>query len=157
MNRNLVRWDPFRDVMSLRQAMDRLFEDSVVRPARLWPETGRGDFLLDMYQTENDVVIKASLPGVKPEEVDISVTDDVVTISGEHKEEEEVKEKDYLRKEQRYGAFSRYVPVPVSVKSDKAEAEFEDGILTLTLPKAEEVKPRQMKVKAKKAIGEGKK
>ncbi len=157
MNRNLVRWEPFREMMSLRQAMDRLFEDSVVHPPRLWADAGRGDFLMDMYQTENDVVIKASLPGVKPEEVDISVTDDVVTISGEHREEEEVKDKDYLRKEQRYGAFSRSVPVPVAVKSDKAEAEFEDGVLTLTLPKAEEVKPRQIKVKAKKAITEGKK
>ena len=152
MNMHLVRWEPFREVVSLKQAMDRLFEDSMVHPARFWPENGKNEFKIDMYQTGDRVVVKASLPGLKPEEVDISVTGDVVTIRGEHKEELEIKEEAYLRKEQGYGSFCRAITVPVDVKSDQAEAVFENGILTLTLPKAEEIKTRSIKVKVKEAI-----
>ena len=146
---NIVRWEPFREMTSLRDAMDRLFEDSFVRAPRLWSALGAWELPLDMYQTANDVVVKGTLPGFKPEEVDISITGDTLTLKGEHKEENEVKEEDYFYKERRYGAFSRSVPLPVKVKSDKAEAAFENGVLTLTLPKAEEVKPKQIKVKAK--------
>ena len=152
MNMHLVRWEPFREMVSLRQVMDSLFEDSMVHPARLWTGNGRGEFKIDMYQTEDNVVVKASLPGIKPEEVDISVTGDVVTIRGEHKEEPGIKAEAYLRKEQCYGSFCRAITVPVDVKSDKAEAVFENGILTLTLPKSEEVKTRSIKVKVKEAI-----
>lgn len=154
---DIVRWEPLGGLTSLRQAMDRLFEDSFVRPSRLWPDMLSEEPALDMYQTDKDVVVKASLPGMKPEEVDVSVTGDVLTIKGEHKEEQEVKEADYFQKERRYGTFQRSLRLPVAVKSDKADAVFEDGILTLTLPKTEEVKPKQIKVKGKaKAITEGK-
>ena len=111
----------------------------------------------DRYQTANDVVVKASLPGFKPEEVDISITGDTLTIKGEHKDEKEVKDEDYFYKERRYGSFSRSLILPIQVQSDKAEAVFEDGILTLTLPKAEEIKPKQIKVKAKTMIEGAKK
>lgn len=148
----MIRWEPFREMMSLRNAMDRLFEDSFVRPWRFWPDLERGELSLDMYQTANDVVVKAALPGVKPEEVDISITGDTLTIKGEHKEEQEVKQADYFHREHCYGSFSRSLTIPVKVKSDKAEAIFENGILTLTLPKAEEVKPKQIKVKPKAMI-----
>jgi HSP20 family protein len=141
---------------SLRDAMDRLFEDSFVRAPRLWPGIGEWELPIDMHQTANDVIVKTSLSGFKPEEVDISVSGDTLTIKGEHKEEEEIKEENYFYKERRYGKLSRSVLIPVQVKSDKAEAVFEDGILTLTMPKAEEVKPKQIKVKAKQ-ITEGKK
>jgi len=154
---NMIRWEPFRETTSLRDAMDRLFEDSFVRPSRLWLDGGRGQLPIDMYQTHNDLVVKASLPGFKPDEVDISITGDTLTIKGEHKEEQEVKDEDYFYKEHRYGGFSRSVVVPVQVKSDKAEATFENGVLTLTLPKAEEIKPKQIKVKAKPAIEAAKK
>ena len=155
---NMIRWEPFREMTSLRDAMDRLFEDSFVRPSRFWPDQlGRGQLPIDMYQTANDVVVKAVLPGLKPEEVDISITGDTLTIKGEHKEEQEVKQEDYFYKEHRYGGFSRSVAIPVQVKSDKAEATFENGVLTLTLPKAEEIKPKQIKVKAKPAIEAAKK
>jgi len=123
---DIIRWDPFREVTSLRDAMDRLFEDSFVRPSRFWPEIGSGDLAIDMYQTADDVVVKASIPGMKPEEVDISIAGDILTI-------------------------------PVAVKTDKAKAVFENGVLTLTLPKAEEVKPKQIKIKAKALIESGKK
>jgi len=100
--------------------------------------------------------VKATLPGVRTEDVNISITGDILTIKREHKEEHEVKEEDYLRRECRYGTFSRSVTLPVQVKADKAGAIFENGILTLTLPKAEEIKSKQIKVKAKQ-IAEGKK
>jgi len=144
-------------MISLRNAMDKLFEDSFVHPSRFWPDLGRGELPIDMYQTANDVIVKVSLPGVKPEEVDISITGDTLTVKGEHKEDKEVKEEDYFYKEHRYGAFNRSIPIPVSVQSDKAEATFENGILTLTLPKAEEVKPKQIKIKPKTVIEGAKK
>ena len=153
----MIRWEPFREITSLRNAMDRLFEESFVRPPRLWPELGAWELTVDMYQTADDVVVKASLPGVKTEEVDISITGDTLTIKGEHKEEQEVKQEDYLYKERRYGVFSRSLQIPAQVKSDKAEAVFENGVLTLTLPKAEEIKPKQIKVKAKGMIEGAKK
>ncbi|MFC1923822.1 Hsp20/alpha crystallin family protein [Chloroflexota bacterium] len=155
----MMRWEPFRDLMSLRSAMDRLFENSFIRPSRFWPELERGELSLDldMYQTDKNVVVKTTIPGVKPEEVDISLTGDVITIKGEHKEEQEVKEQDYFRKERRYGSFSRSIQIPVPVKGDKADAVFENGVLTLTLPKAEEVKPKQIKVKSKATVEGAKK
>jgi HSP20 family protein len=100
-----------------------------------------------MYQTADDVVIKASLPGVKPEDVDVTITGDTVTIKGETKTEEEIKREDYLYQERRYGAFSRSVRLPGSLQTDKAEAVFENGVLKLTIPKAEESKPKTVKVK----------
>jgi HSP20 family protein len=146
-----VRWEPFREMMSLRQAMDRLFEDSFVRLPRLGGD-GVVQPTLDMYQNNGNLVVKAALPGVKPEELDITINGDTLTIRGEHKEEQETKEDDYLYRERSYGTFSRSVTIPVKVKSDKAKATFEDGVLTLTLPRADQIKPRQIKVKPKGAI-----
>jgi len=154
---DLIRWEPFREMTSLRDAMDRLFEDSFVRPSRFFTDGGRGQLPIDMYQTSNEVVVKATLPGFKPDEVDISVTGDTLNIKAEHKEEQEVKDEDYFYRERRYGSFMRSVSIPVQVKSDKAEAVFENGVLTLTLPKAEEIKPKQIKVKAKAMIEGAKK
>ena len=146
---NLVRWEPFREVMSLRQAMDRLFEDSFVGLPHL-KVNGR-DFPMDMYQEKDNLVVKAALPGVKPEELDITIADNMLTIKGEHKEEQETKEDDYLYRERYYGAFSRSVAIPMEVKSDKAQATFEEGVLTLTLPKADAIKPKRVKIKPKGA------
>jgi HSP20 family protein len=129
--------------------MGRLFEDGFARYPRLWPGLGEWELPVNMYQTPDEVVVKASVPGLKPDKVDISITGGTLTIKGEHKEEKEAEEENYIYKERHYGTFSRSTLIPVKVKSDKAEAVFEDGILTLTLPKAEEVKPKQIKVKAK--------
>jgi HSP20 family protein len=149
-----MRWDPFREMMSLRQAMDRLFEDSFVRRPHWWPALAEGalPLSLEMYQTANDVVVKAAVPGAKPEEVDISITGDTITIKGERKEEKGVKEADYFLKEHVCGSYSRMLTIPVPVQADKAEAAFENGILTLTLPKKEEAKPKQVKIKPKTTI-----
>ncbi len=142
------RWEPFSELMSLREAMDRLFEESFVRPTRLAPVLDYTRMVpIDVYQTENEVVVKASLPGVKPEDVDISILGDMLTIKGETKSEQEVKEENYQRRELRYGAFTREISLPAIVQADKAEATFENGMLTLHIPKAEEAKPKQIKVR----------
>ena len=147
---SLIRWQPFDERVSLRDAMDRVFEDSFIRPRWGWiAPTGAAGLALDMYETKDEVVVKAALPGIKPEEVEVSITGYALTIKGESKEENEVKEKDYIRKERRYGSFARSVTLPSGLKTDKAEATFEDGVLTLKIPKSEEVKPKTIKVKAK--------
>lgn len=154
---SIIRWEPFSELMSLRQAMDRLMEDSFVRPSTLFREMLGGEYFpVDMYQTDNDVVVKASLPGVSPENVEISITGDTLTIKGEIKQEQETKREHYFRQERRYGSFSRSLTIPTMVQTDKAEAVFEHGVLTLTIPKAEEIKPKTIKVKAKGTL-EGKK
>jgi HSP20 family protein len=146
----IERWQPFSELMSLRQAMDKLFEDSFVRPSRALAVLGEVMVpALDVYHTPNEVVVKATLPGVKPEDVSIEITGETLTIRGETRAEEEVKEKDYLYQERRYGSFSRSVVLPGGLRTDKAEATMDDGVLTLTIPKAEEVKPKAIKVKAK--------
>ncbi|HEC21863.1 MAG TPA: Hsp20/alpha crystallin family protein [Chloroflexi bacterium] len=147
---DIVRWEPFREALTLRDAMNRLLEDSFVRfpwPTLLSEET----LAMDMYETDDALVVKAVLPGVNPDDIEINVTGDVLTIRGEIKEEEETEKRNYHYRERRFGSFSRSVALPVPVEADKAEAEFEHGILTLTLPKVEEVKPKVITVKAKKA------
>ena len=145
---NLVRWEPFRDLVSLREAMDQLFEESFVRPqAGALASVGQGSLALDMYETDDAVVVKSPIPGIDPDDIDISITGDTLTIKGETKTEEKVEENNYIRRECHYGSFARTVAIPTSVVADKAEAEFENGVLTLTLPKAEEIKPKAIKVK----------
>ena len=145
---NLTRWEPVREMMTLREAMDRLFDDAFTRPLSLrdgnWSAPA-----IDMYQTDNDVVVKAALPGFKADDVQINVTGEVLTIRGEMKQEEEQKEKSWHIHEHRWGSFERSISLPTDVVADKAQADFANGILTITLPKAEEVKPKTITVKAK--------
>jgi HSP20 family protein len=143
----LIKWEPLREMMGMRHAMDRLFDDFLSYAPMTYK--GYGVVNLDMYQTDNDIVIKAAIPGVKPQDLKISVTSDVLTIRGEVKVDEEVKEANYHIRERRYGSFSRSVTLPGKVVADKAVAEFKDGVLNLTLPKAEEIKPKTITVKAK--------
>ncbi len=146
----LVRWEPFRDLVSLQEAMNRLFEESFVQPRGGWPNmVGMGSLAVDMYETDDAIIVKTAVPGVKPEDLDVSIVGDTLTIRGETKAEGEIRKENYIRRERRCGSFCRSLAVPLSVIADEAEAEFENGILTLTLPKAEEVKPKAIKVKAK--------
>jgi HSP20 family protein len=145
---NLTRWEPVREMMTLREAMDRLFDDAFTRPLSN-RDGGWSTPAVDMYQTDNDVVIKAALPGFKADDVQINVTGDLLTIRGELKHEDEQNEKSWHIREQRWGSFERSVALPTAVVSDKAQADFANGILTITLPKAEEVKPKTITVKAK--------
>jgi HSP20 family protein len=144
---NLIRWEPMRDMMTLREAMDHLFDEAFTRPFSM--SGGLGMPAVDMYQTDEEVVIRAALPGIKAGDVQISVTGDVVTIKGIIKEKTDSKEKSYHIREQRYGSFERILSLPTAVVSDKAKAEFEDGVLIISLPKAEDVKPKTITVKAK--------
>ena len=145
---NIIRWDPFGEMVHLRQAMDRLFDESFTRPWRLLGSDGETFVPLDVYETDDELVVKASLPGVKPEDVDVSITGDTLTIKGEFKSDEETKKPSYYRQERRYGSFHRALTLPTQVESARAEAVFEHGVLTLTMPKAEAVKPKTIKVKA---------
>ena len=144
---NLIRWDPVREMMGMREFMDRAFDDFFSRNAI--SSEGYGVVNVDMIQTDDDVIIKASVPGVKPDDLTISVTGDTLTIRGEVKEDQEIKEGSYHIRELRVGSFARSILLPGPVVADKAKAEFEDGILRLTLPKAEEIKPKTITVKAK--------
>ena len=146
---NLTRWEPAREMMTLREAMDRLFDDAFTRPLSIRDGWSMEAPAIDMYQTDNEVVIKASIPGIKAEEVQINITGDVLTLKGEVKHDEERKDRAWHIREHRFGSFERSVALPTAVKSDKAEAEFENGILTITLPKADEVKPKTINIKAK--------
>ena len=142
-----MRLDPFRDLWTFRSAIDRLFDETVGQPG-----TALGAFgtpAIDLYQTADDVVIKASLPGVNAKDLNISVTGDALTLQGEVQEEKETEGAQYHVKERRYGNFTRSIALPAAVVADKADAQFENGILTLRLPKAEEVKPKTITVKAK--------
>jgi HSP20 family protein len=138
-------------MMTLREAMDRLFDDAFTRPFSISREGGSNwsSPAIDMYQTDNDVVVKAALPGIKPDEVQINVTGDVLTLRGETKHEEEKKDKSWHIHEHRWGAFERSIMLPTGVIADKAKADFDNGILTITLPKSEEVKPKTITVNSK--------
>ena len=144
---NLIRWEPARDFMTLREAMDHLFDDAFTRPLNI--RDGWSVPAIDMYQTDDEVVVKASLPGFKADDVQINITGEVLTLKGELKVQDEKKERAWHIREQRWGAFERSVALPTDVMADKAKAEFENGILTVTLPKAEEVKPKIINIKAK--------
>jgi len=146
---NLIRWEPAREMMTLRDAMDRLFDDAFTRPLRMYDGGQLSAPAVDMYQTDNEVVVKAAIPGVKADDVQINVTGEVLTIKGETREKEETKDKAYHIREQRWGMFERTIALPTDVVADKAKAEFENGILTITLPKAEEVKPKTISIKTK--------
>jgi len=149
MMTKLIKYQPFTEVAGLRQAMDRLFEDRFFSPYRsLTLDTEGMAPRIDAYQTDKEVVVKASLPGVKPEDVDISIDGGYLTIKGETKGEEKVEEEDYIYREHRHGVFSRTLALPDGLVPDKAQASFEDGILNLTIPKAKQAQPKKIKIKA---------
>jgi len=135
------------EFMTLRQAMDRLFDDDVFRPFRWTSGSFDGPGLpLDVTTTPDELVVEASLPGIKPEDVEITVENGTLTITGKTADEERSEEGSYLVQEIRRGQFSRSVTLPNGLEPDKATATFEDGMLTLRIPKAEQVKPRQIRI-----------
>lgn len=141
------RPSPFGELLSLRQAMDRLFEDSFVRPPGWGSGPGDGSSLpVDVSMTADELVVEAQLPGIKPDEVEITVENGRLTIRGETSSERSETEGDFLVREIRRGTVNRSISLPNGVEPDKAEATFEDGVLTLRIPKAEAVKPRQIRI-----------
>lgn len=146
----VMRFNPLRDMMSLREAMDRLYEESQGRPWERRPIGTPEDPLqlpIDVYTTPSEIVLIASLPGLVPEEVDITIEGDTLTIRGQLRPP--LENVDYLFQERPFGYFSRSLKLNVPVNADKDEAIFENGVLTLTIPKAETVKPKTIKVKTK--------
>jgi HSP20 family protein len=137
---------PFTELMPLRDMMERLFDDRWFRT--MWPIDGQREFTpaLDLYTTPEAVIAKVALPGVKPEDVDVTAGDELVTISGSFREETETEEGGYIHKELRRGAFTRSFAVPTTVKTSEATATFKDGLLTITLPKTEAAKPLHVAV-----------
>ncbi|HAY21302.1 MAG TPA: molecular chaperone [Desulfobacterales bacterium] len=149
MAKELVKWEPFREVSRLRREMDRVFED-FFGPRRwgLIPWEGEWTPAMDVAETDEQVVVKAEIPGIEPKEINISLTGDVLTVKGEKKSEREEKKENYHLVERSYGAFSRSVTLPAAVDADKIDAKYEKGVLTITCPKKEAVKPKQIEIKA---------
>jgi HSP20 family protein len=139
----LMRWEPSEGITALRREMNRLFEDFFERgPLGLW-EHGTGP-AVEVSDTKEAVVVKAQVPGVSKDNLQVNITADALTLKGEMKEEEKKEEKNYHRQEFRYGAFTRTIPLPVAVQAEKATAQLKDGVLEITLPKSES---EQAKVK----------
>lgn len=147
----LTRWDPFREIMSLREAMNRMFDESLSPWQRESWQRAPMSVPLDMYETDDQVVVTAELPGIKPEDVDIRVTGNTLSIKGEVKQEEEETRGSVHYRERHYGAFQRIVALPSNVDTNKIDATFENGVLKVTAAKTEEAKPRQIEIKS----GEG--
>lgn len=149
---SLMRFDPEREFLSLRDAMNRLMEESFVLPSMIGEVRGSGrswGLAVDMYETNDNLLVKASVPGIKPEQLEVTVQGETLTIKGEAQEEQQREQGRYHVRERRQGAFSRTLTLPFPIQSDKVQATFENGVLTLTLPKAEEIKPRTIKVQVK--------
>jgi HSP20 family protein len=134
------------DLVSVRDMFDRLFDERFFRPIGLADGERELKPALDVFTTAENVVAKVALPGVKPDDVEITISDDLVTVSGSFTEEHETEEKGYLHRDLSRGAFHRSFTLPAAVKSDDAKAIFKDGVLTLTIPRTEEIKPRHVKV-----------
>lgn len=144
--RNLTRWDPFREMTAWRSLMDRMFDSDLDSPA-VFQQNNWG-LALDVSEDENEFVVKASLPGLNPEDLDITYSNNVLTIQGEVEEEKETEQHRYHLRERRWGTFTRSIQLPAGVKSDQIDAQYEAGVLTLRLPKVEEVKPKRIAIKS---------
>jgi HSP20 family protein len=147
----IVRWEPFRDLLATQKEFDRLFREAFS------PMFGEGEIstrtwapAVDIYETADNIVLKAELPGVDPKDVEIRVEDNTLFLKGERKFEKEVKEENYHRVERSYGSFARSFSLPSSIAADKVTAEYKDGLLTLTMPKREEAKPKTIKINLSK-------
>ena len=141
----VTRWDPFQDVLSLREAMSQLMEESFVQPTAA---QGGKKFVpaLDLSETADGYLVEAALPGVKPEDVEITVENNVLTIKGEARQEVDEQKRNFHRVERRFGSFQRTIGLPTTVKADAIQASLTNGVLRLEIPKAEEVKPRKISV-----------
>jgi HSP20 family protein len=145
----LTRWDPFQEMLNLRRTVDRLFDN--VNPDHEW-QTTQWSLALDVAENKDEFVVKASIPGINPDDLDISYSDDTLTIKGEIKSDKEYKEDQYHLHERRYGSFARSISLPTKIKGDAIEASYQNGVITLRLPKSDEVKPKRIPIK----VGNGK-
>lgn len=143
----IIKWDPFRDILTLRDRMNRLFEDmSAYRGEEKDLAASAWAPAVDIYETENEVVLTAEVPGVDEKDIEIKVEDNTLTLRGERKFEKETKEENFHRIERAYGSFFRSFTLPTYVDHDKIEAEHENGVLKIRMPKKLELKPRKVKI-----------
>lgn len=149
MPMDLMEWKPFREVSRLRREMDRLW-DEFFGPGRRAFQPLEAEWVpaVDVAETPDKVVVKAEVPGIEAKEIDISLSGDVLTIKGEKKSEREEKKENYHLVERSYGSFSRSLRLPASVEADKIEATYKQGVLTVTCPKKEKVKPKAIEIKS---------
>jgi len=148
---SIMRWDPFEEVGTLRRAVDRLFDDVMLvgRPARTAPNglpAAAWEPAVEMFETGDEVVVRAEMPNVDPANVDVTVTNDAITIKGTVRQEEDKKDRSYYRRELRYGAYVRTLPLPAEVKGNESKATYKDGVLEVKIPKSERAKPASVKV-----------
>lgn len=141
----ITRWNPYRDMALMRRSMDRMMEN-FFGEGEDWPETVTWGVALDVKENENEFVVEASLPGVKPDDVDVTFSNNTLTIKGEVRSEEEKEESRYHLRERRYGMFSRSISLPRGIDGENIEASYNAGVLTLRLPKREEVKPKRIEI-----------
>jgi HSP20 family protein len=135
-------------MFSLSNALDRWFEDAFMGNQFNFPEGFNYGFPVDVVEKENEFVVKASLPGINPDDLDITFTNGVLSIRGEFKEEQGNEDEQYHMRERRYGTFTRSISLPTSINADQIDASYQDGVLSLTLPKAEEAKPKRIPIHA---------
>jgi HSP20 family protein len=155
---NLARWDPFQDLLAIQDEMNQLFGQATGQGGRTTGgEAGTRAWApaLDIAERNDAYVVTVEVPGIKPEQLDITLENGALTISGERRFETEIKEEQYHRIERRYGAFRRSITLPDRVKADAVEASFEDGLLQVVVPKAEEAKPKRIEVRAGRPSVEG--
>lgn len=133
----LIRWDPFRDLLSLQERMNKLFEDSLVRPPGLPAETAQSTWTpaVDILEKDDEIILKAELPGILLDDVDLQVRDDILNLTGKRRFEKVAKKENYHRVERSYGVFSRSFTLPSSVDQNKIQAKLKDGILEVKIPK----------------------
>lgn len=143
----ITRWNPMREMLRLRNEFDRFFEDSFDLPGWRWSESIEGP-AVDIAETDEAYIVKASLPGIKPDDLDISIIGNSLSIRGQVNGEETISEENYHLRERHYGAFARTVTLPASVDVESVEAAYEDGVLTLSAPKTEDVKRKRITVKS---------
>lgn len=144
----LTKWEPMAGLGSLRREMERVWEDFFDGGALAQRVLGSSEPAVEVSDTKDTVIVKAQVPGMTKDQIQVQVTGDLLTIQGEMREEEKKEDKNYYRREFRYGAFTRVVALPTAVQADKAEAELKDGILQVTIPKSEESKAKAVPIKA---------
>ena len=145
MARTITRWEPFAELAEMRSRFDRLFSDLADGEGREWTPA------IDVVRDNGHLVVRANVPGIKPDELEIKVVDDVLTISGKHEETKEETDKTFVRRERRYGAFSRSMPLPEGVDPKKIDAKTDDGVLVVTIPLPKEAAHEPVTIKAKPA------
>lgn len=143
----LMKWEPFEGLSTLRREMDKLWEHFFDGGRVQMPEFGALEPAVEVSDTTDTVIVKAQIPGMSKDQIQVNITDNMLTLKGEMKEEEKKEEKNYYRREFRYGAFARSIALPTAVQGEKAEAQLKDGVLQITIPKSEQAKAKEIPIR----------